>query len=67
MPKGCALGMDDGRYVVRCGGGEALERAKSLATILFSYYVVGMAVFAVLVYLGLVRLYSKDQVEYHSL
>ncbi|XP_047977310.1 transmembrane protein 45A-like [Salvia hispanica] len=67
MPKGCAVGVEDGHYVVLCGSGEAVERAKSLATILFSYYVVGVAVFGVGSYLYLLKLYSKDQVEYHNL
>ncbi|XP_057809482.1 uncharacterized protein LOC131023868 [Salvia miltiorrhiza] len=67
MPKGCAVGLDDGHYVVRCDGGEAVERAKSLAAILFSYYVVAVAVFGVLFYLCLVKLYSKAHVEYHGL
>ncbi|KAL1544611.1 transmembrane protein 45B-like [Salvia divinorum] len=67
MPKGCAVGVEDGHYVVRCGGGEAVERAKSLAAILFSYYVVGVSCFGLGVYLYLVKLYSKDHVEYHNL
>ncbi|KAH6759694.1 proteinase inhibitor I4 [Perilla frutescens var. frutescens] len=65
IPNGCALAVEDGHYVILCGGGEAAERAKSLASILFSYYVVGVSVFGVLVYLFVGKLYSKDHVEYH--
>ncbi|KAI3461869.1 hypothetical protein Pfo_018532 [Paulownia fortunei] len=46
IPKGCFMNMEDGHYVVRCHGEQALERAKSLANIQFSYYVVGLTALA---------------------
>ncbi|KAI3450872.1 hypothetical protein Pfo_007537 [Paulownia fortunei] len=64
IPKGCLMSIEDGHYVVNCHGKEALERAKSLANILFSYYVVGMSIFGVLFYLVVMKLHSSKEVEY---
>ncbi|KAH6795817.1 hypothetical protein C2S51_036803 [Perilla frutescens var. frutescens] len=65
IPKGCASAVEDGHHVVLCDTREAAERAKSLANILFSYYVVGVSVFGVMVYLFVAKFYSKDHMEYH--
>lgn len=54
IPKGCFLNSEDGHRIVRCRDIESLGRAKSLVNILFSWYVVGVTIFAVSVYLGMV-------------
>ncbi|KAG6433182.1 hypothetical protein SASPL_104790 [Salvia splendens] len=66
IPKGCFMNMEEGHQVVRCHGEETLERAKSLVNIQFSWYVVGVIVFSVTLYLVMVRFYS-EKVEYQSL
>ncbi|KAJ6430729.1 hypothetical protein OIU84_018273 [Salix udensis] len=68
LPKsflGCLLYNDDGHKIVRCSGEEALHRAKSLANIQFGWLVIGITIFAVTLYLGLVEKHSKGG-EYSS-
>lgn len=60
------MNLEEGHQVVRCHGEEALERAKSLVNIQFSWYVVGVTIFAVTLYLIMIKLYS-EKVEYQSL
>ena len=66
IPKGCFMNLEEGHQVVRCHGEETLERAKSLVNIQFSWYVVGVIIFSVTIYLVMVRFYS-EKVEYQSL
>ncbi|KAL8058060.1 hypothetical protein ABFX02_04G223700 [Erythranthe guttata] len=66
IPKGCFMNLEEGHKVVRCHGEEALERAKSLVNIQFSWYVLGVTIFAVIVYLVMVKLYH-EKIEYQSL
>ncbi|XP_009591862.1 uncharacterized protein LOC107783334 [Nicotiana tabacum] len=66
IPKGCFLNLEDGHKVVRCHNNEALERAKSLVNIQFSWYLVGITVFTVSLYLVLVKIF-RENVEYLSL
>ncbi|KAH6784951.1 proteinase inhibitor I4 [Perilla frutescens var. hirtella] len=66
IPKGCFMNLEEGHKVVRCHGEESLERAKSLVNIQFSWYVVGVTIFSMTLYLAMVKLYS-EKVEYHSL
>ncbi|KAJ8574052.1 hypothetical protein K7X08_010563 [Anisodus acutangulus] len=66
IPKGCFLNLEDGHRVVRCHDKEALERAKSLVNIEFSWYFVGITVFTVSLYLVLVKCF-RENVEYLSL
>lgn len=66
IPKGCFMNLEEGHQVVRCHGEEALERAKSLVNIQFSWYVVGVAIFATTFYLVMIKLYPEE-VEYQSL
>ncbi|XP_057956397.1 uncharacterized protein LOC131149719 [Malania oleifera] len=66
VPKGCFIHEEEGHQVVRCTSGDALGRAKSLVNIQFSWFLIGMMVFAVAVYVGLVRLYG-GAAEYQSL
>ncbi|CAK7339163.1 unnamed protein product [Dovyalis caffra] len=66
IPKGCSIYSDDGHKIVRCDSEEALHRAKSLANILFSWFVVGLTIFAISLYLGLTEIPSKN-VKYSSL
>lgn len=66
IPKGCFLNSEDGHEVVRCRDHEALHRAKALVNIEFSWYIIGVTIFAVSVYILLLKLYP-ERVEYESL
>ncbi|EPS63559.1 hypothetical protein M569_11225, partial [Genlisea aurea] len=55
IPKGCFMNLEEGHRVVRCRGDGALERAKSLVNIEFSWYVLGVVVFSTAFYLLLAR------------
>ncbi|XP_009770961.1 uncharacterized protein LOC107797736 [Nicotiana tabacum] len=66
IPKGCFLNYEDGHKVARCHNNEALERAKSLVNIQFSWYLVGITVFTISLYLLLVKNF-RENVEYLSL
>ncbi|GMN25868.1 hypothetical protein TIFTF001_050396 [Ficus carica] len=62
IAKGCWMNYEDSHYVVRCDGEASLHRAKSLANLLFSYFVITIAVFGVNMYLRLVKIYGeKDE------
>nr|CAB3457190.1 unnamed protein product [Digitaria exilis] len=60
VPKGCFLNLEEGHDVVRCRTGEALERAKSLVNLQFSWYLTGTVVFVVILYLLLTKLYPEE-------
>ncbi|XP_051113511.1 uncharacterized protein LOC127239418 [Andrographis paniculata] len=66
IPKGCFMNLEEGHKVVRCHGEEALDRAKSLVNIEFSWYVVGVVIFSMTLYLIVVKFYG-DGVEYQSI
>ncbi|KAK3030123.1 hypothetical protein RJ639_038872 [Escallonia herrerae] len=66
MPKGCFMNLEEGHLVVRCHDHEALHRAKSLVNIEFSWFLIGVTIFAVSVYLALIKIYP-EKVEYQSL
>ncbi|KAK3010341.1 hypothetical protein RJ639_010943 [Escallonia herrerae] len=66
MPKGCFMNLEEGHLVVRCHDDEALHRAKSLVNIEFSWFLIGVTIFAVSVYLALIKIYP-EKVEYQSL
>ncbi|KAB2607503.1 hypothetical protein D8674_007220 [Pyrus ussuriensis x Pyrus communis] len=72
MPKGCSMNLEEGHKVVRCHGDEALHRAKSLVNLQFSWFLLGVAIFGVSFYLGLVKVYgekvegSDHDVEYQK-
>ncbi|CAI9290241.1 unnamed protein product [Lactuca saligna] len=66
IPKGCFLNLEQGHHVVRCNGEEAVERAKSLVNIQFSWYLLLVTIFAISLYLAMTKIYDK-QVEYQSL
>ncbi|KAK6163734.1 hypothetical protein DH2020_000598 [Rehmannia glutinosa] len=66
IPKGCFMNLEEGHKVVRCHGEEALEHAKSLVNIQFSWYVIGVTIFAMTVYLVMIKLYP-EKLEYQSL
>ncbi|KAK2976990.1 hypothetical protein RJ640_019210 [Escallonia rubra] len=66
MPKGCFMNLEEGHLVVRCHDHEALHRAKSLVNIEFSWFLIGVTIFAVSVYLALIKIYP-EKVEYLSL
>ncbi|XP_059281797.1 uncharacterized protein LOC132035521 [Lycium ferocissimum] len=60
IAKGCFLNTEDGRKVVRCHDKEALVRAKSLVNIQFSWYLVGITVLTVSLYLVLVKFFREN-------
>ncbi|KAM7502904.1 hypothetical protein LguiB_001808 [Lonicera macranthoides] len=66
VPKGCFLNFEVGHYVVHCHSEEALNRAKALVNIEFSWYLIGMAIFGVSIYLVVTKIYSK-KVEYQAI
>lgn len=66
IPKGCFMNPEEGHLVVRCHSNEALHRARSLVNIEFSWFVIGVTVFSVSLYLVLTRIYG-NHVEYQSL
>lgn len=59
IPKGCFINLEEGHDVVRCHDEKSLERAKSLVNIQFSWYVIGMTIFIVSLYLITIKLYHK--------
>ncbi|CAD6224807.1 unnamed protein product [Miscanthus lutarioriparius] len=60
IPKGCFLNYEEGHDVVRCRTDEALDRAKSLVNLQFSWYLSGTVVFVVLFYLQMAKLYPEE-------
>ncbi|KAK1435204.1 hypothetical protein QVD17_00965 [Tagetes erecta] len=62
IPKGCFLHYD-GHYVVRCHGDEALERAKALVNIEFSWYLICVTIFTMSLYLAMHKIY-EGRIEY---
>ncbi|EEF31507.1 conserved hypothetical protein [Ricinus communis] len=66
IPKGCSLLNEDGHKIVRCSSQDALNRAKSLVNIQFSWFLIGITISSVTFYLGLVKRYGK-RVMYSSL
>ncbi|THF96498.1 transmembrane protein 45A-like [Camellia sinensis] len=66
MPKGCYLNLEEGHKVVRCHSHEALERAKSLVNLQFSWFLILVTVCAMCLYLFLIKIYGH-KVEYNSL
>ncbi|KAI4301495.1 hypothetical protein L6164_034770 [Bauhinia variegata] len=66
MSKGCFMNLEEGHKVVRCSTNEALHRAKSLVNVEFSWFLVGVTVFSVSLYLFLDKNYG-EKIEYFSL
>lgn len=66
IPKGCFMNLEEGHKVVRCSGEKDLHRAKSLVNIEFSWLLIGITVFAMSLYLIMVKVYG-GKVEYFSL
>ncbi|GJU19593.1 transmembrane protein 45B-like protein [Tanacetum coccineum] len=66
IPKGCFLNLEEGHHVVRCHGDEALERAKSLVNIQFSWYLIWVIIFAMSLYVSMHKIYERRN-EYQSL
>ncbi|KAM7528741.1 hypothetical protein LguiB_032151 [Lonicera macranthoides] len=66
IPTGCFINLEEGHHVVRCHGDEARDRAKSLVNVQFSWYFIGVTIFAVSFYLLLAKIYP-EKVEYQSL
>ncbi|KAJ0103611.1 hypothetical protein Patl1_05360 [Pistacia atlantica] len=66
IPKACFLHYEEGHQVVRCHEEEALHRAKSLVNIEFSWFLVGITIFLVFLYVVLEKHYG-EQVDYGKL
>ncbi|PON65179.1 hypothetical protein PanWU01x14_118850 [Parasponia andersonii] len=66
ISKGCFMHFEEGHLVVRCAGEGSLHRAKSLVNLQFSWFLIGIAIFGVSLYLVLVKIYGQN-VEYFSL
>ncbi|XP_027148829.1 uncharacterized protein LOC113749331 [Coffea eugenioides] len=66
IPKGCFIKLQEGHYVVRCHDHEALERAKALVNIQFSWYLTGVTLFGLCLYLVLYKMFL-GKVDYQSL
>ena len=66
MPKGCFMNLEEGHKVVRCGSHEALERARSLVNIEFSWYFVLVIICSMCLYLCLNKIYG-ERAEYQTL
>ncbi|WVZ65132.1 hypothetical protein U9M48_014544 [Paspalum notatum var. saurae] len=60
IPKGCFLNLEEGHDVVRCRTDDALDRAKSLVNLQFSWYLTGTVVFVVVFYLQMARLFPEE-------
>jgi hypothetical protein len=68
ISKGCFMNLEEGHKVVRCSDHESLHRSISLVNILFSWFVIIVAVFGVSLYLVLTKYYDGDfKVQYFSL
>lgn len=67
IPKGCFINLEEGYQVVRCHGHKALERAKSLVNIEFSWYIIGTTFLVLSLYLVGFKIFTKHNVEYQSL
>ncbi|CAH9082894.1 unnamed protein product [Cuscuta epithymum] len=69
IPKGCFINSEEGHQVVRCHTQEALLRAKSMVNIQFSWYVIGVTIFTVSLYLIVFKIYhhEDEKVGYRSL
>ncbi|KAG4187023.1 hypothetical protein ERO13_A08G079400v2 [Gossypium hirsutum] len=59
VSKGCFLHNEDGHQVVRCSSDEALQRAKSLVNIIFSWTLIAVIIFSMALYLVLAKLYGE--------
>ncbi|XP_075521244.1 uncharacterized protein LOC142554464 [Primulina tabacum] len=67
IPKGCFINLEEDHDVVRCHDEKALERAKSLANIEFSWFVLGTTSSVVALYLIMIKLYRKKNECQYSL
>ncbi|KAI3434223.1 uncharacterized protein J3R85_006679 [Psidium guajava] len=67
MPRGCFINLEEGHQVVRCQTERALHRAKSLVNIEFSWFLIWISIFAVSLYLVMVRVHAGSSVDYQSL
>ncbi|WOK94275.1 transmembrane protein 45A-like [Canna indica] len=60
IAKGCFMNPEDGHFVVRCRSDEALHRAKSLVNLQFSWCMTAMAVFSMLLYVLLSKVFPEE-------
>ncbi|XP_047317645.1 transmembrane protein 45B-like [Impatiens glandulifera] len=60
MPKGCFMHLEEAHYVVWCNTQEALDRAKALTTLEFSWYLVICIVLTMCLYLYMIKVYPEQ-------
>ncbi|KAD5508759.1 hypothetical protein R6Q59_030626 [Mikania micrantha] len=66
ISKGCFLNLEEGHQVVRCNGDEALDRAKSLVNIQFSWYLICVTIFAISLYIAMHKI-CEGRIEYQPI
>jgi len=66
IPKGCFMNLEEGHKVVRCHNDEALDRAKSLVNMEFSWYMILVIVSSMFLYLYMIKIYG-EKIEYQAL
>ncbi|KAK6937029.1 Protein of unknown function DUF716 [Dillenia turbinata] len=64
--KGCYLSYEEGHYIERCHDDKSLQRAKAIANLQFCWFLTGVVIFSIVLYLVLVKFYGK-KVEYKTL
>uniref|UniRef100_A0A7N0UC57 Uncharacterized protein n=1 Tax=Kalanchoe fedtschenkoi TaxID=63787 RepID=A0A7N0UC57_KALFE len=67
IAKGCFINNENGQLVVRCHGSKALQRARSLVNLQFSWFLISMASAAMSLYLLMVKQYSGERSEYRTM
>ncbi|KAG6509957.1 uncharacterized protein LOC121977421 [Zingiber officinale] len=60
ISKGCFMNLEEGHRVVRCHTTEALDRAKSLVNLQFSWFTTAFLVFCILFYLLVSKAYPEE-------
>ncbi|PPS01595.1 hypothetical protein GOBAR_AA19068 [Gossypium barbadense] len=63
VSKGCFLHNEDGHQVVRCSSDEALQRAKSLVNIIFSWTLIAVIIFSMALKNGFLTLKKEEDLE----
>ncbi|CAA7059089.1 unnamed protein product [Microthlaspi erraticum] len=66
VPKDCFLHVEEGKHSIRCSSVKALHRAISLVNIQFSWFLVGVTIFAMWFYIFLLRIYA-EKIDYSEL
>ncbi|CAM6090542.1 unnamed protein product [Calypogeia fissa] len=67
VPTGCDIVKEDGTSEVRCGTMSADMRAKALANLYFSWYLVAIILFSIGLYVSMMYHHSSKQLQYEPL